>query len=286
MNLINGKSVAAHEKERLKQAIEAFKVDHPTVIPHLCVIMVGNNPASSTYVQSKVKMCESLGMLSTVYHFETQETTEEALITLIETLNQDTSIHGILVQLPLPSDYSEQRVLKAIHPLKDVDGFHPMNSGLLLQGQQTLVPCTPSGIMKLLAYYQIELEGKHAVVIGRSQIVGKPIAQLLTQAHATVTLCHSKTKNLSQLTRLADLVIVAIGKPLFLTAEMIKPGATVIDVGINRTEQGTLVGDVDFESVQTRANFLTPVPGGVGPMTIIELMNNTLICAKLQTESY
>lgn len=286
MNLINGKSVAAHEKERLKQAIEAFKVDHPTVIPHLCVIMVGNNPASSTYVQSKVKMCESLGMLSTVYHFETQETTEEALITLIETLNQDTSIHGILVQLPLPSNYSEQRVLKAIHPLKDVDGFHPMNSGLLLQGQQTLVPCTPSGIMKLLAYYQIELEGKHAVVIGRSQIVGKPIAQLLTQAHATVTLCHSKTKNLSQLTRLADLVIVAIGKPLFLTAEMIKPGATVIDVGINRTEQGTLVGDVDFESVQTRANFLTPVPGGVGPMTIIELMNNTLICAKLQTESY
>ena len=286
MNLINGKSVAAHEKERLKQAIEAFKVDHPTVIPHLCVIMVGNNPASSTYVQSKVKMCESLGMLSTVYHFETQETTEEALITLIETLNQDTSIHGILVQLPLPSDYSEQRVLKAIHPLKDVDGFHPMNSGSLLQGQQTLVPCTPSGIMKLLAYYQIELEGKHAVVIGRSQIVGKPIAQLLTQAHATVTLCHSKTKNLSQLTRLADLVIVAIGKPLFLTAEMIKPGATVIDVGINRTEQGTLVGDVDFESVQTRANFLTPVPGGVGPMTIIELMNNTLICAKLQTESY
>lgn len=282
MNLINGKLVAAREKEQLKQKIESFKKNYPEVTPHLCVIVVGNHPASATYVRSKAKMCEELGMKSTILPFEEENLTEDLLIQEIETLNQDPTIHGILVQLPLPKGYSEDRILKTIDPVKDVDGFHPTNSGLLFQGQPTLTPCTPSGIMKLLTHYQIELEGKHAVVIGRSNIVGKPIAQLLLQANATVTMCHSKTRNLTQLTQEADIVIVAIGKPLFLTADMIKPGATVIDVGINRLEDGRLVGDVDFECVQTRAEYLTPVPGGVGPMTIIELMNNTLTCAKLQ----
>lgn len=282
MNLINGKLVAAHEKEQLKQKIETFKSTYPNVIPHLCVIVVGNNPASASYVRSKTKMCEELGMQSTTLHFEESELTEALLIQQIQELNQTPTVHGILVQLPLPKGYSEDRILKAIDPSKDVDGFHPVNSGLLFQGQSGLIPCTPSGIMKLISYYGLELTGKHAVVIGRSNIVGKPIAQLLLQANATVTMCHSKTTNLTQLTQVADLIIVAIGQPLFLTADMVKPGAIVIDVGINRLEDGRLVGDVDFESVQTKAAHLTPVPGGVGPMTIIELMNNTLLCAALQ----
>lgn len=281
MNLMDGKHVSALKKETLKEKIATF-VETYQERPHLCVIIIGENPASQTYVRSKVKMCEALGMNSTTLTFASDDIDEAGLIQTIEQLNQDPSIHGILVQLPLPKHIQEEKILNAIDPAKDVDGFHPLNSGLLFQGKPVLSPCTPSGIMTLLHHYNIPLEGKLAVVIGRSDIVGKPIAQLLLQANATVIMCHSRTKNLTTLTQQADLVIVAIGQPHFLKADMIKEGAVVIDVGINRLENGKLVGDVDFESVKEKAGYLTPVPGGVGPMTIIELMENTLICATQQ----
>ena len=281
MKLMDGKHVSALKKETLKEKIAMF-VETYQERPHLCVIIIGENPASQTYVRSKVKMCEALGMNSTTLTFASDDIDEAGLIQTIEQLNQDPSIHGILVQLPLPKHIQEEKILNAIDPAKDVDGFHPLNSGLLFQGKPVLSPCTPSGIMTLLHHYEIPLEGKLAVVIGRSDIVGKPIAQLLLQANATVIMCHSRTKNLTTLTQQADLVIVAIGQPHFLKADMIKEGAVVIDVGINRLENGKLVGDVDFESVKEKAGYLTPVPGGVGPMTIIELMENTLICATQQ----
>lgn len=281
MKLMDGKHVSALKKEVLKEKIATF-VETYQERPHLCVIIIGENPASQTYVRSKVKMCEALGMNSTTLTFASDDIDEAGLIQTIEQLNQDPSIHGILVQLPLPKHIQEEKILNAIDPAKDVDGFHPLNSGLLFQGKPVLNPCTPSGIMTLLHHYNIPLEGKLAVVIGRSDIVGKPIAQLLLQANATVIMCHSRTKNLTTLTQQADLVIVAIGQPHFLKADMIKEGAVVIDVGINRLENGKLVGDVDFDSVKEKADYLTPVPGGVGPMTIIELMENTLICATQQ----
>lgn len=281
MKLMDGKHVSALKKEVLKEKIATF-VETYQERPHLCVIIIGENPASQTYVRSKVKMCEALGMNSTTLTFASDDIDEAGLIQTIEQLNQDPSIHGILVQLPLPKHIQEEKILNAIDPAKDVDGFHPLNSGLLFQGKPVLSPCTPSGIMTLLHHYNIPLEGKLAVVIGRSDIVGKPIAQLLLQANATVIMCHSRTKNLTTLTQQADLVIVAIGQPHFLKADMIKEGAVVIDVGINRLENGKLVGDVDFDSVKEKADYLTPVPGGVGPMTIIELMENTLICATQQ----
>ncbi len=281
MKLMDGKHVSALKKEVLKEKIATF-VETYQERPHLCVIIIGENPASQTYVRSKVKMCEVLGMNSTTLTFASDDIDEAGLIQTIEQLNQDPSIHGILVQLPLPKHIQEEKILNAIDPAKDVDGFHPLNSGLLFQGKPVLSPCTPSGIMTLLHHYNIPLEGKLAVVIGRSDIVGKPIAQLLLQANATVIMCHSRTKNLTTLTQQADLVIVAIGQPHFLKADMIKEGAVVIDVGINRLENGKLVGDVDFDSVKEKADYLTPVPGGVGPMTIIELMENTLICATQQ----
>ena len=281
MKLMDGKHVSALKKEVLKEKIATF-VETYQERPHLCVIIIGENPASQTYVRSKVKMCEALGMNSTTLTFASDDIDEAGLIQTIEQLNQDPSIHGILVQLPLPKHIQEEKILNAIDPAKDVDGFHPLNSGLLFQGKPVLSPCTPSGIMTLLHHYNTPLEGKLAVVIGRSDIVGKPIAQLLLQANATVIMCHSRTKNLTTLTQQADLVIVAIGQPHFLKADMIKEGAVVIDVGINRLENGKLVGDVDFDSVKEKADYLTPVPGGVGPMTIIELMENTLICATQQ----
>lgn len=281
MKLMDGKHVSALKKEVLKEKIATF-VETYQERPHLCVIIIGENPASQTYVRSKVKMCEALGMNSTTLTFASDDIDEAGLIQTIEQLNQDPSIHGILVQLPLPKHIQEEKILNAIDPAKDVDGFHPLNSGLLFQGKPVLSPCTPSGIMTLLHHYNIPLEGKLAVVIGRSDIVGKPIAQLLLQANATVIMCHSRTKNLTTLTQQADLVIVAIGQPHFLKADMIKEGAVVIDVGINRLENGKLVGDVDFDSVKEKADYLTPVPGGVGPMTIIELMENTLIRATQQ----
>jgi len=274
--IINGKEIA--EKKRAEIAEQVKELKSQGVTPGLAVILVGNNDASKTYVKNKQKACHELGMKSLLIELAA-EVSEEELLSKIDELNQDASIHGILVQLPLPKHIDELKVIDRISPAKDVDGFHPINIGKMMTGQDALLPCTPSGIMVLLEEAGISIAGKNAVVVGRSNIVGKPIGQLLLNQHATVTYCHSKTKDLSLHTRQADIIIAAVGIPNFIKAEHVKEGAAVIDVGINRNEAGKLCGDVDFQDVSEKAGFITPVPKGVGPMTITMLMYNTLKAA-------
>ena len=273
MVLINGKTVSAEIRNRLMQETAELK-SKTGRIPGLATVLVGEDPASAVYVRNKNKVCGEIGFQSFGKNLPA-ETTEAQLLDLIKELNENDEVNGILVQLPLPDHIDEEKVLLSIDPAKDVDGFHPINVGKLAIGNALLTPCTPTGIIALLDYYEIDIAGKHAVVLGRSNIVGKPVAHLLLQRHATVTICHSKTTNLKEVTIQADILIAAVGRPHFVGAEMVKEGAVVIDVGINRVD-GKLIGDVEFDPVAEKAGFITPVPGGVGPMTIALLMQNTL----------
>jgi methylenetetrahydrofolate dehydrogenase (NADP+)/methenyltetrahydrofolate cyclohydrolase len=277
MELIDGKHVSSVIKERVQAQVAELQKKSGQV-PGLAVVLVGEDPASSVYVRNKNKTCEKMGFKS-ISHNLPADTDEATLLKLVDELNRDDSVHGILVQLPLPKQIDSQRVLEAIDPRKDVDGFHPVNVGHLVSGVKTLAPCTPAGIIEMLDHYKIGIEGKRAVVIGRSNIVGKPVALLLLQRHATVTICHSRTQDLPGVAREADILIGAIGKARFVTADFVKEGAVVIDVGINRVD-GKLVGDVDFDKVAEKCSYITPVPGGVGPMTIAMLMQNTLSAFK------
>ena len=274
--LIDGRTVAKKWKDYAAQ--RAQRLIEKGVTPHLAVILVGENAASQVYVRNKENACIHAGIRSTIIRLP-EVCTQEELENAVLSLNEDESVHGILVQLPLPKGLDEARVLALIDPDKDVDGFHAMNSGRLMNGQPSFVPCTPLGVMKLLEAYRIPTRGKHAVIIGRSNIVGKPMAMLLLAADATVTICHSKTANLAEITRQADILVAAVGKPNFVTGDMIKQGAAVIDVGINRVDDG-LVGDVHAEQAEKVASYLTPVPGGVGQMTIAMLLSNTLDAAE------
>ena len=269
--IIDGKKISQDIKDELKEKVTALK-DTGTEVA-LAVIQVGNDPASSVYVRNKKKACEYIGIRSLSYELP-EETTEDALIELIEKLNKDETVNGILVQLPVPKHIDEDKIIKAISPLKDVDGFHPMSVGALSIGQPGFVSCTPAGVIQLLKRSGIEIAGKECVVIGRSNIVGKPMAMLLLRENGTVTICHSKTKDLKEVCKRADILVVAIGRPKMIDASYIKEGATVIDVGIHRDENNKLCGDVDFESASKVAGAITPVPGGVGPMTIAMLMHN------------
>ncbi len=274
--LIDGKAVAAEVKAKVAEKCAALK--EKGVEPALAVILVGEDPASQVYVRNKARACKACGIKSTVIRMPA-ETTQEELLAQINAINEDASIHGLLIQLPLPQHLDEAEALAAVDWHKDVDGFHLMNAGALLTGQASVLPCTPAGCIELLKSANVPMSGANAVVIGRSNIVGKPMALLLLQQNCTVTVCHSRTKNLAEITKNADILVAAIGKPRFVTADMVKPGAAVIDVGINRLEDGTLVGDVDFEAVEPIAGCITPVPGGVGPMTIAMLMENTIQAA-------
>ena len=273
--LIDGRAVAKAFKEEIAE--KTAQMIGNGIHPHLAVVLVGENPASQVYVRNKENGCIKAGIRSTVIRLE-ESCTQEELEKTVVSLNEDASVHGILVQLPLPKHLDEARVLRLIDPDKDVDGFHAMNSGRLMNGQPGFVPCTPLGVMKLLESYGINPAGKHAVIIGRSNIVGKPMAMLLLQANATVTVCHSRTQNLAEITRQADILVAAVGRANFVTADMVKPGAAVIDVGINRVD-GKIVGDVDFDAVSEVAGHITPVPGGVGQMTIAMLLANTIDAA-------
>lgn len=277
MTLLDGKALSNKIKEQLKVENEILK--EKGLVPGLAVILVGEDPASQTYVNSKDKACQAAGIYSKKITMD-ENTSEEKLLNTIKELNEDESIHGILVQLPLPKHIDSAKVLETIVPEKDVDGFHEYNVGKLVTGNETFVPCTPLGVMKILEEYGINPTGMDACVIGRSNIVGKPMMNLLLNAGATVTITHSKTKDLKAHTLNADLLVVGIGRPNFVTADMVKEGAVVIDVGINRLESGKLTGDVDFEGVSKKASFITPVPGGVGPMTIAMLLQNTVTSAK------
>lgn len=274
--IINGKEIAQDIRNGLKKEIKAL-----SMVPGLAVVLVGDDPASKVYVGNKEKSCKEVGFYSEV-HKLAENTSEEELLSLIEQLNNNPKIHGILVQLPLPKHIDEKEVIKKILPTKDVDGFHPLNAGALLVGEKGLQPCTPKGCIRLIKEMGLEISGKKAIVVGRSNIVGKPIALMLLQENATVEICHSRTQDLAQEIKDADILVVAIGKANFITGEMIKPGAVVIDVGINRLENGTLAGDVEFNSAKEVAGFITPVPGGVGPMTIAMLLENTLEAALRQ----
>ena len=276
--IIDGKAISQKIRSEVKAATEIL-IKEKGVTPGLAVVLVGDNPASKVYVGSKEKACVEMGFYSEK-HVLPVTASQDELLKLIDKLNKDKNIHGILVQLPLPKQINEDFVLEAISPSKDVDGFHPYNVGRLAVGKPLFQPCTPYGMMKMLEYSNISVEGKHAVIIGRSNIVGKPIALMLLQKSATVTICHSKTKDLKAEVKRADIVVAAIGKPEFVTGDMLKEGAVVLDVGINRLESGKLVGDVDFASAEKVASAITPVPGGVGPMTIAMLMYNTLESAK------
>ncbi len=277
---IDGKMIAQQVRIRIKSEVEKLPA---SLRPGLAAVLVGENPASKIYVRNKRKACEEVGIYSEE-HALPETTSEAELLSLISRLNQDPNIHGILVQLPLPKQIQERRVLDAVIPEKDVDGFHYINVGKLVANEPGFVSCTPLGIIELLRASNVEMAGMHAVVLGRSNIVGKPAALLLLHRHATVTICHSKTKDLNEICRQADILIAAIGKPEFVKKEMVKEGAVVIDVGINRLSDGRIVGDVDFEAVQERAGAITPVPGGVGPMTIAMLLSNTLQSAKWTAE--
>ena len=273
MILIDGKKVSAEVRNRLAEETKILK-EKTGKEPGLATVLVGDDPASAVYVRNKNKTCRELGFQS----FENQlssGTTEEKLLNLIDDLNSNPNVHGILVQLPLPDQIDSEKILKAIDPKKDVDGFHPVNVGKLVVGSALLTPCTPTGIIKLLDHYGIQISGKHAAIIGRSNIVGKPVSMLLLHRNATITICHSRTENLGEITRGADILIAAVGRPHFVTENMVGKGAVVIDVGINRVD-GKLTGDVEFEPVSKKASYITPVPGGVGPMTIALLMENTL----------
>jgi methylenetetrahydrofolate dehydrogenase (NADP+) / methenyltetrahydrofolate cyclohydrolase len=283
--ILDGKALAAEIRSELSEQVAVF-IDNNRVVPCLAAVLVGEDPASQVYVRNKQQACERAGIESRLHRLPAT-TTQDELLALVHQLNKDEKVHGILVQLPLPKQIEETRILRAVSPLKDVDAFHPENVGLIVQGRPRFLPCTPHGIQQLLLRRKIPIAGSHVVVLGRSDIVGKPIAIMLMQRNqggdATVTVCHSRTKDLPQITRQADILVVAIGKARFVTAEMVKPGAVVIDVGINRTEKG-LVGDVDFASVQEVAGQITPVPGGVGPLTIAMLLHNTLAAARMQLE--
>ena len=277
ITLIDGKKVSAEIKEQVASEVEQLKKEVGK-IPGLAVVLVGEDPASAVYVRNKNKTCEKVGFQS-FSHPLAADTEEIKLLQLIAGLNANPEVNGILVQLPLPDHIDEQKVLEAIDPKKDVDGFHPVNVGYLTSGGDALAPCTPAGIIEMLDFYKIDIEGKNAVILGRSNIVGKPMASLLLKRNATVTICHSRTRDLAAVARSADILVAAIGKPKFVTADMVGEGATVIDVGINRVD-GKLVGDVDFDAVAEKAAYITPVPGGVGPMTIAMLMKNTLSAFK------
>lgn len=270
---------ALSHKLRAEVANRSAKLKAKGITPGLAVILVGENPASQVYVRNKVKACQDSGLHSVLEKYS-ETMTEHELLKRIEALNKDNSIHGILVQLPLPKHIDAQRVIEAISPEKDVDGFHIASAGALMTGLPGFWPCTPYGCMKMLESIGYELKGKHAVVIGRSNIVGKPMAMMLLQKNATVTICHSATQNLKEMTLQADVIVAAVGKRNVLTADMVKPGAVVLDVGMNRNDEGKLCGDVDFEGVQEVASYITPVPGGVGPMTITMLLVNTLEAAE------
>ena len=277
MKILDGKAVSLKVKESVK--VRADELKKFGVEPTLEVVLVGEDKASQTYVRAKEKACNEYGIKS-VAHRLSENTTQNELLALINVLNLDDSIHGILVQLPLPKHIDTNVVLAAIDPRKDVDGFHAVNVGKLVSGLDGFVPCTPLGVMEILKEYGIDVAGLNAVVIGRSNIVGKPMANLLLNASATVTVTHSKTKNLKEICKNADLIVAAIGKPFFLKADMVKDGAVVVDVGINRLDDGRLVGDVDFDEVAPKCSYITPVPGGVGPMTIAMLLNNTILAAQ------
>lgn len=275
--IINGKEIS--EATRADIALEVAQLKRQGITPGLAVILVGDDPASRVYVNNKKKACAQLGMLSEEYALAA-DTSMEDLLKLIDSLNSRDDIHGILCQLPLPKHLDEKAVINAISPEKDVDAFHPVNVGGIMIGDYKFLPCTPAGVMEMLRRSNIDVAGKHCVVIGRSNIVGKPMAMLLLHANATVTVCHSRTQNLKEICRTADLLVASVGKAGFVTADMVKEGAVVIDVGINRTADGKLCGDVDFAEVEPIASAITPVPGGVGPMTITMLMQNTLAAAK------
>ncbi len=276
--IIDGKAVAREVREAVKNEVEKLGRERG-LVPGLSVVLVGEDPASQVYVRNKGKACEKTGIRS-VQHTLPEDTTQERLLGLIEELNNDPSVHGILVQLPLPPHIDEHSVIEAISPEKDVDGFHPFNVGRLVAGRPAFRPCTPAGIMRLLDSTGIDLTGKEAVVVGRSNIVGKPVAFMLLERNSTVTICHSRTEDLPSKIARADVLIGAVGRPEMIKGEWIKPGAVVVDVGINRVPERGLVGDVEFESAARRASWITPVPGGVGPMTIAMLLRNTVEAAK------
>lgn len=277
--IIDGKKVSAQVKEQVR--IETEELVKKGIKPGLAVIIVGDDPASRVYVNNKKKACEKVGFLSKEFALPAT-TTQEELLALVNELNEDKEINGILCQLPLPKGLDEKAVIEAISPLKDVDAFHASNVGKIMIGDYDFLPCTPAGVMEMLHSYNISVEGKECVVIGRSNIVGKPMAMLLLHENGTVTITHSRTKNLKEVTKRADILVAAIGKPKFVTADMVKEGAVVIDVGMDRDENGKLCGDVDFENVKEKCSAITPVPGGVGPMTIAVLMKNTLKACKIQ----
>lgn len=282
--IIDGKAVSAAVRNEITAETNEF-VQSSGIVPHLAAVLVGDDPASQVYVRNKERACEKCGLKSTLHRLS-GGTTQRELSDLVQQLNEDESVHGILVQLPLPEHLDSVAILDAILPAKDVDGFHPENVGLMLQGRPRFLPCTPHGIMRLLEQEGIETAGRHAVIIGRSDIVGKPMAGLLVQrgADATVTICHSRTRDIGAITRQADILIAAVGIPQFVTGDMLKQGAVVIDVGINRVDD-KLVGDVDYAAAMERCSAVTPVPGGVGPMTIAMLLKNTLLAARQQSDS-
>ena len=277
--IIDGKLVSQTIREKLKSEIDTF-IASTGVTPGLAVIIVGDDPASHVYVRNKHKACLEVG-INSIQIAMANETSEADLISKIKELNNDPAVHGILVQMPLPRHINEENVILAIDPKKDVDAFHPFNVGGIMTGDHAFLPCTPAGVISLLDYYKLPIEGKQCVVVGRSNIVGKPMAMLLLERNGTVTVAHSRTRDLANVTRNADILVVAVGRAGFITGDMIKDGAIVIDVGINRTAEGKLVGDVDFESAAAKASYITPVPGGVGPMTITTLLENTLRAAKM-----
>ena len=274
--IISGKVVSQAKRDEIKAKVAALKAEGKSV--GLAVVIVGDNSASRVYVNNKKKACEEVGIESFEYALP-ENTTQQELTALIEKLNNDSRVNGILCQLPLPAGLDEKAVINTIVPEKDVDALHPVNVGHIMIGDYSFLPCTPAGIMEMLRYYNIEIKGKNCVVIGRSNIVGKPMAMLLLQADGTVTVCHSRTKNLAEITREADILVAAVGKPKFVTADMVKDGAVVIDVGMDRDENGKLCGDVDFDTVEKKASYITPVPGGVGPMTVTMLLENTVTAA-------
>ncbi|MGE0606428.1 MAG: bifunctional methylenetetrahydrofolate dehydrogenase/methenyltetrahydrofolate cyclohydrolase FolD [Pirellulales bacterium] len=282
-HILDGKSLAKAIQAELAEEVTDFLQNNATV-PCLAAVLVGNDPASEVYIRNKRQACERTGMES-VLHKLPAETTEDELLTLISRLNKNDDVHGILVQLPLPRQINAARILDAIHPRTDVDAFHAENVGRIVQGRPRFLPCTPHGVVQLLQRNQIEIAGRHVVIVGRSDIVGKPLANMLIQkgtgGDATVTVCHSRTRNLAEVTRSADILVVAIGQPKFITADMVRPGAVVVDVGINRTDSG-LVGDVDYEALREIAGHISPVPGGVGPLTVTMLLYNTLAAARDQ----
>ncbi len=283
MIIIDGKKVSSTVKEQVKN--ETAELKAKGITPGLAVILVGDDPASRVYVNNKKKACEYVGFRSEEFALPAT-TSQKELLDLVEQLNEREDINGILCQLPLPEGLDDNAVIEAISPLKDVDAFHKQNVGRIMIGDYDFLPCTPAGIMEMLHAYDISVDGKNCVVIGRSNIVGKPMAMLLLHENGTVTICHSRTKNLKEITSQADILVAAVGKPKFVTADMVKDGAVVIDVGMDRDENGKLCGDVDFENVKDKCSYITPVPGGVGPMTIATLMKNTLKAAKLQNKIY